>query len=75
MSGIEHRLAQLQEGNHALRRENSELSQKLRKTEEKIKGFSRFNETEKNLNRVVLGLKKTIKDKEAEIETLRRDMK
>lgn len=75
MSGLEHKMMQLQDSNHLLRKQNSELSQKLKKSEEKIKGYTRFNETEKNMNRVILGLKKTIKDKETEIQSLKKDMK
>jgi len=65
LSGLEHKMLQLQEANHVLRKDNSELSQKLKKNEEKVRGFARFNDTEKNLNRVIIGLKKTIKDKDA----------
>jgi len=67
MSGLENKMLQLQEANYAMRKENSELSQKLKKVEEKVRGCTRFNETEKSLNRVILGLKKTVKDKDAEI--------
>jgi hypothetical protein len=37
-----------------------------------VKGFSRFNDTEKNLNRMIMGLKKTIKDKDTELELVKK---
>ncbi len=58
-----------------MRRENTETSGKLKKAEEKLKFMGKATDVERNLNRVVLSLKKTIREKEMENENLKKEMK
>lgn len=51
------------------------MANKARKAEEKLKAYVRFGETEKNLNRIITGLKKNLRDREVELENTRKDLK
>ena len=60
--------------NQILSRENNELKSKLARAEDGMKG-SKFSENEKNLNKMLFNARRTIKEKEKELEHMRLQLK
>lgn len=75
MSSLEHKFMQQQESNQSLRRENIELQSKIKKVEERLKAYTKVGDIERNLNKVIHGLKKSIKDKDVELEAIKKEIK
>lgn len=51
------------------------MQTKLKKLEEKMKAYAKVGDIERNLNRVIMGLKKNLKEKETEVEGVKKELK